>query len=173
MKIMMKIRKGMFETNSSSTHTIIVTDQKTEPGNLVDFAIGEFGWEFSRLDTINEKASYLYTMACEMLDRDVYQDLYEILVKYGVECSCSVPAKFTKSSWGEYLDNGYVDHASDGDAKEFVERMLNHEHALIKYLFSDESFVVTGNDNSDEEQREWMDEQTDVDYPHETYYKGN
>ena len=170
---MVKIRKGMFETNSSSTHTIIVTDQKTEPGNLVDFAIGEFGWEFSRLDTINEKASYLYTMACEMLDRDVYQDLYEILVKYGVECSCSVPAEFAKSSWGEYLDNGYVDHASDGDAKEFVERMLNHEHALIKYLFSDESFVVTGNDNSYEEQREWMDEQTDVDYPHETYYKGN
>ena len=173
MKIMMKIRKGMFETNSSSTHTIIVTDRKTEPGNLVDFAIGEFGWEFCRLDTIDEKASYLYTMACEMLGRDVYQDLYEILVKYGVECSCSVPAKFTKSSWGEYLDNGYVDHASDGDAKEFVERMLNHEHALIKYLFSDESFVVTGNDNSYEDEREWMYEQTDVDYPHETYYKGN
>ena len=170
---MMKIRKGMFETNSSSTHTIIVTDQKTEPGNLVDFAIGEFGWEFSRLDTINEKASYLYTMACEMLSRDVYQDLYEILVKYGVECSCSVPAKFTKYSGGEYLDNGYVDHAWDGDAKEFVERMLNHEHALIKYLFSDESFVVTGNDNSDEDEREWMYKQTDVDYPHETYYKGN
>lgn len=170
---MIKIRKGMFETNSSSTHTIIVTDHKTEPGNLVDFAIGEFGWEFRRLDTIDKKASYLYTMACDMLDRDVYQDLYEILTKYGVECSCSVPAKFTKYSGGEYLDNGYVDHASDGDAKEFVERMLNHEHALIKYLFSDESFVVTGNDNSDEEEREWMDEQTDVDYPHKTYYKGN
>ena len=120
---MVKIRKGMFETNSSSTHTIIVTDQKTEPGNLVDFAIGEFGWGFDKLASIDEKASYLYTMACEMLGRDVYQDLYEILVKYGVECSCSVPAKFTKSSWGEYLDNGYVDHASDGDAKEFVERM--------------------------------------------------
>ena len=164
----------MFETNSSSTHTIIVTDRKCEPGLFVDFAIGEFGWDFERLDTINEKASYLYTMACECLGRDVYQDLYEILVKYGVQCSCSVPAKFVKPSWSDCeLDNGYIDHASDGDAKEFVERMLNHEHALIKYLFSDESFVVTGNDNSDEEQCEWMDEQTDVDYPHETYYKGN
>lgn len=172
---MVKIRKGMFETNSSSTHTIIVTDRKCEPGNLVDFRIGEFGWEFERLDSIDDKASYLYTMACEILGRDVYQDLYEILVKYGVECSCSAPARFEKCSWsdGEFLDNGYVDHASDGDAKEFVERMLNHEHALIKYLFSDESFVVTGNDNSYEEEREWMDEQTDVDYPHEIYYKGN
>ena len=172
---MKKIRNGMFETNSSSTHTIIVTDRKCEPGLFVDFAIGEFGWDFERLDTINEKASYLYTMACECLGRDVYQDLYEILVKYGVQCSCSVPAKFVKPSWSdcEYLDNGYIDHASDGDAKEFVERMLNHEHALIKYLFSDESFVVTGNDNCDEDRYEWMDKQTDVDYPHETYYKGN
>lgn len=172
---MVKIRNGMFETNSSSTHTIIVTDSKTEPGLYVDFSIGEFGWEFEKITSIDEKASYLYTLACEMLGRDVYQDLYEILIKYGVRCECSHPAQFVKSSWseGEYLDNGYVDHCCDDDAKHFVERMLNHEHALIKYLFSDESFVVTGNDNCDEDESEWMDEQTDVDYPHKTYYKGN
>ena len=172
---MVKIRNGMFETNSSSTHTIIVTDSKTEPGLFVDFSIGEFGWEFRKISSITEKASYLYTLACEQLGRDVYQDLYEILIKYGVKCTCFVPAKFVKSSWseGEYLDNGYVDHCYEDDAKDFVERMLHHEKALIKYLFSDESFVVTGNDNCDEDQYEWMQEQTDVDYPHKTYYKGN
>lgn len=172
---MVKIRHGMFETNSSSTHTIIVTDNKTEPGLSVDFAIGEFGWEFGVLRTTGDKSSYLYTLACETLGRDVYQDLYEVLVKYGIQCSCSVPAKFVKSSWsdGEYLDNGYVDHAGADDSKEFVECMLNHEHALIKFLFSDESFVITGNDNCDEDQYEWMEEQVNVDYPHKTYYKGN
>ena len=172
---MKKTRYGMFETNSSSTHTIIVTDQKTEPGNLVDFAIGEFGWSFEVLRTINEKASYLYTMACDCLGEDVYPRLYDMLIKYGIQCSCSEPAKFVKSSWsdGEYLDNGYVDHCTDGDAMDFVNRMLSHEHALIKYLFSDESFVVTGNDNCDEDRYEWMKEQTDIDYPHTTYYKGN
>lgn len=168
---MKKIRNGMFETNSSSTHTIIVTDRKCEPGLFVDFAIGEFGWTFEVLRTTNEKASYLYTMACEMLDRDVYQDFYEVLVKYGVNCSCSKHAVFDKK-WGG-LDNGWVDHANSGDAKEFVERMMNHEHALIKYLFSEESFVVTGNDNSDEDEREWYDDQLRVDYPHHEYYKGN
>ena len=170
---MKKIRKGMFETNSSSTHTIIVTDRKTEPGLFVDFAIGEFGWQFGRIDTVNMKASYLYTMACECLERDVYQDLYETLAKYDVKCSCSVPAVFKKYSGdnGQYLDNGYVDHCYDG--KDFVERMLSHEHALLKYLFSDESFVVTGNDNCDEDEYKWMEDQADVDYPHTTYYKGN
>ena len=161
----------MFETNSSSTHTIIVTDNKCEPGLFVDFEIGEFGWEFGVLATTDQKASYLYTMACELLGRDVYQDLYEILVKYGVECTCSRPAKFDKEY--HYLDNGWVDHADDCEAKDFVKRMLNHEHALIKYLFSPESFVVTGNDNSCENEREWFYKQADVDYPHHKYYKGN
>lgn len=170
---MIKIRRGIFETNSSSTHTIIVTDRKTEPGNLVDFAIGEFGWGFEKLTSIDEKASYLYTMACEQLGRDVYRDLYEMLVKYGVRCSCSVPAVIRHESYGDYLDNGYVDHACGGEAIDFVDRMLNHEHALIKYLFSDKSFVVTGNDNCDEDEYKWMEEQADVDYPHTTYYKGN
>ena len=169
---MMKIRRGMFETNSSSTHTIIVTDRKTEPSNLVDFSIGEFGWEFRRLDTIDEKASYLYTMACEILGRDVYQDFYEVLVKYGVECSCSGPAKFARWKDGDpYLDNGYVDHCYEG--VDFVKRMMDHEHALIKYLFSPESFVVMGNDNCDEYEYEWMQDQCDVDYSHTTYEKGN
>ena len=166
---MVKIRRGMFETNSSSTHTIIVTDRKTEPGNLVDFAIGEFGWRFEKLTSIDEKASYLYTMACECLGEDVYHRLYDMLIKYGVECSCSVPARFDQYG----LDNGYVDHAGANDAMAFVNRMLSHEHALIKYLFSDESFVITGNDNCGEDQYKWMEEQADVDYPHATYYKRN
>lgn len=168
---MVKIRRGMFETNSSSTHTIIVTDRKTKPGNLVDFAIGEFGWGFEKLASINEKASYLYTMACECLGEDVYPRLYDMLIKYGIECSCSNPVVFDKKY--NYPDNGWVDHCTDGDAFDFVNRMLSHEHALIKYLFSDESFVITGNDNCDEAEDKWMKEQADVDYPHTTYYKGN
>ena len=164
---MVKIRSGMFETNSSSTHTIIVTDQKTDPGLFVDFRMGDFGWKFSKLTTIDEKASYLYTAACCLYNRDVYQDLYEVLVKYGVQCSCSKPAK--SDQYG--ICNGYVDHV-DGVYR-FVERMLGHEHALIKYLFSDESFVITGNDNCDEDQWEWMEKEADVDYPHTTYHKGN
>ena len=168
---MITIRNGVFETNSSSTHSIILTTRKTEPGLHVDFSIGEFGWEWRKLASTDEKASYLYTLACENLGRDVYQDFYEVLVKYGVSCTCSRPAKFVKSGNYEYLDNGYVDHCDE--AKDFVERMMSHEKALIKYLFSDESFVVTGNDNCDEDKFEWFCEQKNVNYPHEEFYKGN
>ena len=114
----------------------------------------------------------MYTSLLYNNDEEGLQKLKSILDKWKVKYNFEKP-KWDYYAGTRYLDNGYIDHASDGDAKEFVERMLNHEHALIKYLFSDESFVVTGNDNSDEEEREWMDEQTDVDYPHKTYYKGN
>ena len=170
---MKKIRYGMFETNSSSTHTIIVTDNATEPGNLVDFAIGEFGWERDTLCTIDEKASYLYTMACYCRNEDVYPILHDMLSMYGVECSCSVPARFKQYKDYDYLDNGYVDHGTDGDAYEFVDRMLSDEYALIKFLFSDESFIITGNDNCEEFEYDEMKRAANVDYPHTTYYKGN
>lgn len=166
---MIQIRRGMFETNSSSTHAIIVTDRNCEPGMHVDFAIGEFGWNFEKLSSTNEKASYLYTIACECEHRDVYQDLYKILVKYGINVTCSNQAVFDKYG----LDNGYVDHAWDGEAKSFVDRMLHHEKALIRFLFSDESFVVTGNDNCDEDEYKWWQDQQDVDYKHHNFYKGN
>ena len=166
---MVQIRNGVFETNSSSTHSIVLVDKNVEPGLFVDFSMGEFGWSFDKLTTTDEKASYLYTAACCLYNRDVYQDLYEVLVKYGVECTCSVPAvKDKKYGW---INNGYVDHV-DG-TEEFVNRMMTHEHALIRYLFSDQSFVVTGNDNCYHDQYEWMQKQIDVDYPHTTFYKGN
>ena len=168
---MKKVRNGMFETNSSSTHTIIITDRNCEPGTLVDFKIGEFAWEIDKLNTIDEKASYLYTLACECYGHDVYQDLYERLIKYGVKCECSRPAVFTMYEGENYLDNGYVDHAYCG--LDFVNAIFHSERRLIRYLFSDESFVVTGNDNCDGRECAKMEEMTNVDYEHEEYYKDN
>ena len=166
---MIQIRNGVFETNSSSTHSIVLADKNVEPGLFIDFSMGEFGWRFEKLTTPDEKASYLYTAACCLYNRDMYQDLYEILVKYGVSCTCSVPAK--KDEKYGWIDNGWVDHVEG--LNRFVDRMLTHEHALIRYLFSDQSFIVTGNDNCDEDQYEWMQKQLDVDYKHEIFYKGN
>lgn len=172
---MKNIRRGMFETNSSSTHTIIITNSKTEPGLVVDFRIGEFGWEREDYYDINSKASYIYTLACALLGRDVYPDFCAMLKKYGVQCMCSRPPRIHTSTYkGEtfsYLDNGYVDH--DYEGREFVDAIMSDEDRLIRYLFSNESFVVTGNDNVDEEEFKEMEEATTVDYDHEEYYKGN
>lgn len=68
---MFKIRKGCFETNSSSTHTIIVSDRDVDyDSKFVIFSIGEFGWEMGVIDDSWGRASYFYTAACELAGRD-------------------------------------------------------------------------------------------------------
>ena len=172
---MKKIRRGMFETNSSSTHTIIITDERCEPGCAVDFRIGKFGWEGSVYYDIDSKASYIYTLACALLGRDVYQDFCDMLSKYGVDCECSRPAEFVVGTYNgkqyTYLNNGYVDH--DYEGRDLVDALFADKDRLIRFLFSDDSFVVTCNDNMDEDERKEWEDSADVSYPHETYYKGN
>ena len=62
---MKTIRKCVFETNSSSTHSIcLTTTDDTLPSKFpseLRFTIGEFGWEHAILDNAYDKASYLYT----------------------------------------------------------------------------------------------------------------
>jgi hypothetical protein len=59
---MLKIRQGVFETNSSSTHSICIA-KKAELNipKHVYFDFGEFGWECDTLRSLSKKASYLYT----------------------------------------------------------------------------------------------------------------
>lgn len=171
---MKKIRRGMFETNSSSTHTIIIADEKFNKGSnegcMVDFRIGEFGWETRTYYDTDAKASYLYTAACSLLGRDVYQELYEVLSKYGIMCMCAKPAVFKDYGSGKYLDNGYIDHV-DG-LHDFVNSLMSHEKLLMKYLFDERSFIHTTNDNTYEYERH--DECLEnLKYRHKEFYKGN
>ena len=55
-------RNSMFESNSSSTHSICISkeniDKERLAGQHVHFGIGEWGWE---VDTVYDTADYLYT----------------------------------------------------------------------------------------------------------------
>ena len=61
--------------------------------------------------------------------------------------------------------NGYVDHGDE--TKEFIEDVCNNEIMLLSYLFSDHSYVKTGNDNDGSYVK------IDEDYAYWTFYKGN
>jgi hypothetical protein len=50
---------------------------------------------------------------------------------------------------------------------DFLNAVCEDENKLMSYLFSDLSFIITGNDNDDE------DVDINVDYAHDEYYKGN
>ena len=163
---MIQIRKGVFETNSSSTHSIVIARENTVPYNLIDFRIGEFGWERDLLTTPSERASYFYTSACDCLNRDVANDIEALLTPYGIKCTFSEKAVFESSGKCKWLNNGYVDHSEN--SQEFVEALFSDASKLIDFLFNAESYIETGNDNDD-----YIVGKTKPSCEYIEYYKGN
>lgn len=162
-----QIRKSVFETNSSSTHSICITYSdinKNYLPRLLVFKHGQYGWESDKLYTAEEKASYLYQIICDLTygedDRRIeyLNHIIRVLCNAGVVCEFKADGD---RSWNE----GYLDHAEK--AKEFLSAVMEDDDRLLRYLFSSESFVLTGNDNSDD------DVTIQVDYPHEEYEKWN
>lgn len=139
-----QIRNSVFETNSSSTHSIAISKKKPVISKSIHFGIGEFDWENDCVDT----ADYLYTAILEQDERDEMLDkLIEILNKYSIEYEFETPI-WHKSFDGEYewLDNGHIDHSNE--TREFIFAVLDDEDLLMRCLFGD-STVYTGNDNQD------------------------
>lgn len=168
---MIYIRNGVFETNSSSTHAIIIAREGTQKYDQVIFSIGEYGWECEKYHDTNSKASYFYTAACAFLNRNVADDIVALLSPYGIECIFYVKPVFKtyhseKYGDSQYLDNGYVDHYME--CEDFVKGLLGDASQLIDFLFNDKSYVETGNDNDDEPVGT---EIPDCEYIE--YYKGN
>ena len=147
-----QMRRGCFETNSSSTHAICISKDDVDKNSLpkhVTFTHGEFGWEERTLSDTWSKASYLYQAICYCYDDDEKQEKLEVLknllAEYGIDCEFE-PDK--KDSWG--YSYGYIDHGYG--TKDFVDAVLNDTDKLIRFLFGN-SMIVTGNDNSS-----WFDE---------------
>lgn len=139
-----QIRSSVFETNSSSTHSIAISKAPAVIRKRIHFGIGEFGWEN---DTANT-ADYLYTAILEQNNWiDWLDKLKEILDKYHIEYEFEEP-RWYKSAYSDYkyLDYGYIDHGYE--LGEFLGVILNNEDLLMRYLFGN-SIVYTGNDNQD------------------------
>ena len=151
------IRRYVFETNSSSTHSICITKSNVlnQKQNYIKFQTGEFGWEQDTLSNPYEKASYLYTGILYNGQEDLIDKIKDIMDKNNIEYEFE----------GTSGDNGYVDHG--GNLYSFLEDICSDENKLMRYLFSSESFIITGNDNDDE------DVDITANYDHEEYYKGN
>ena len=145
---MRQIRNGVFETNSSSTHSICISKKPVSCWSFVRFRIGEYGWENA---CVSDTASYLYTA---ILYAYSYEDAAEkieklksILDKHSVSYAFEKPL-YENDSFGMWLKHGYIDHG--GECTEFVEAVLNDEDMLLRYLFGD-SCIYTGNDNQDDD----------------------
>jgi hypothetical protein len=171
---MIQIRSGVFETNSSSTHSIAIPKNCSVIDGIY-FRIGEFGWAFEEVDP----ADYFYTAIFEVSEtEEEMKDRLEQLKK--ILNDNNVFYKFGKAEshiWhDEYsgkdyfcLDDGYIDHGSE--LREFVDDLLNDGDRLIRFLSG--GLVFTGNDNSDSNGFISRDEEfiEDYDWRSNTWFK--
>lgn len=143
---MYQIRSNVFETNSSSTHSIVISKEPvTQFPTTLYLKFGEYGWEFDNYSL----PDYLYTAIYEVLSREEAEEacrhIEKVLSQHGVACVFE-PPKYTQYSNREYFDSGYVDHGYE--LADLVEAVLSNDDLLIR-AFCGDATVYTGNDNTD------------------------
>jgi hypothetical protein len=154
-----KVRQNVFETNSSSTHSICIAKNSTlELPKQVEFKFGEFGWEKRTLNSVLKKASYLYTGLKDNYRLEDIEKIKQYLTNKNIEYH------FEESKEDRW-NNGYVDHSDE--LTDFLDYVCSSENNLLDYLFSPLSFILTGNDNNNH------DVSIKVNYEHDKFFKGN
>ncbi len=159
-----KIRRGVFETNSSSTHSICIFTPKTlavldrlpvDHDGICRIFGGEFGWEFETHYSPITKASYCLTYAKTVTDatylpknmkaEEVSQNLCDML-KNVIEDHMKVPVEFCPIE-NDYYTWGYIDHQSHIGESNACREAFADKQSLRNFIFNPESFLVTDNDN--------------------------
>ena len=145
----LNVRHGVFETNSSSTHALVIMDteyDKNLENKKTKVITGEYGWESKKYSSIEDKLSYLLTWAVGMGDTHFYLYLRDtfpniefnvLLLNAGLVDLAEIDA-----SGNSYA---YIDHISDLDVRAF----RDSKELLKSFVFGSKNFIQTGNDNGD------------------------
>ena len=168
-----QIRTGVFETNSSSVHTISISRSdeyksvlEKMSGEGIAFTSGEFGWVYDVYSSTRDKACYLWTgiivSGCFTKDQveKIKENIKSVLNKYGItpifepyKENSYERSDGTKQFYLNFEKYSYVDHGTCLD--DWLNSMFPNggedidEELLLEYLFNSNSYVGTGNDNSD------------------------
>lgn len=140
-----KTRKGVFETNSSSTHSISIavggndelldTIIPNEDGIII-LSGGEFGWEVEEYTDALTKANYC------VVDQEGNDERIEML-KRVIMKQTGASVVVIEPTDDDYYPLGYVDHQSSGTSSEAFES----DETLRGFIFNKNSILYTDNDN--------------------------
>ena len=161
---LVKTRNGVFETNSSSTHSLTlspnfenmitspVSDLEIKQGYIV-VQPGEFGWEEQDHWEVHEKISYLYVDAMYSAQGDVSIDPNdEYYRNSNIHLKMIVDAVKEYTGFGVFFEKqedkynpfGYIDHQSLGICGDVWDEGTN---GVVRFIFSNDSYFKTDNDN--------------------------
>lgn len=142
---MLKKRNKVFETNSSSTHCITVSDRNNGkydlPITIKPDWYGEFGWQWETWSSIEEKLAYM--IRC-LIAYDYTKETLQDKIKPIQERLHSLGINFELPTYDDWQD-GYVDH--EDWYQEEMEDIYNNDNDLLNFLLSENSYIEGGNDN--------------------------
>ena len=150
---MRQIRQGVFETNSSSTHSVTIhgSDRFVYPKYIPTIEFGEFGWEQNLYPDYTDKLSYVITMLATKNGVDTLEDFLKLeefrWLKEAVESHCGrvLEVKAQESDWSPL---GYVDHQSNDVLDDFlVSDELEFKVKVLDFVFNEKYAFETDNDN--------------------------
>ena len=132
------IRTGVFETNSSSSHSLSVAREDQEfvydtiypdQNGLISVIGQEFGWGWDKYNDARTKLAYAF--------QDSDENNYELIKRVVRKQTGATEVSFDE-------DSGYIDHdgvGTTGDIRGSEEDMRN-------FIFNKNSWLFIGNDNS-------------------------
>lgn len=159
---MKQIRCGVFETNSSSTHSVSIKHDHSLPvseDGYVHVSMGRFGWEIKTYKDPIDKLSYLLTMLYMKHDdirlvgwEENAEKMREIVKKLSdtedFKQISDVVASHANCK-GIILDpvNGYIDHQSHERYRSVQDFLDSYGLGIKQFVFDSGVAVHTDNDN--------------------------
>lgn len=170
------VRSGVFETNSSSSHSLSIGKRGSlspfrMPVNndgYVEVDFGDFGWGYEKLESQLEKLSYLLTMVAMTETRfkvdhadvdifelfaqtDGFQKLNAFVCKYceGIALeNISLEIRQSVDEAFHYIDyDGYIDHQSCENYGSLEDFLNNYGLSIDEIILNDDISIIIDNDN--------------------------
>lgn len=145
-----QIRQGVFETNSSSTHSISIAPGLTGQNGLMDTSLipdydgnivlegDEFGWDVAKYNDAVTKANYVavYVEEWSGSRSEEFKEIFAKVMKEQTGC------KELIISLGRYA---YIDHQSV--ESQDLDYLFEDPEQLRSFIFNPDSVLTTDNDN--------------------------
>ena len=140
---MINIRNNIFETNSSSTHSIAISSGIVgildtivpDDNGIIILNGGEFGWECYRYYDAITKANY--AAVCSTYLKDNVKDMLIQVIKEHTGA---------KEVIFDINDDSYIDHQSIENGNH-INGIFKSKESLKKLIFDPLSYIETSNDN--------------------------
>ena len=163
-----QIRSSVFETNSSSTHSVSIMGENYKMDNLkadygedyITMTFGDFGWEERSYIDPYTKLQYALTMVIETEGRynicNSVEEFYDLegykQINDVVKSRCGFEVRLDEDSiqepeYGYTNHEGYIDHQSSEDYRCLQEFLDEYGVSLEDFIFDPKVVLITDNDN--------------------------